>query len=82
MCSRPSPQRLNELIGRMAETEQRLTEQRDKRSKTEQKKVDAEALRAQTQALLDDPANAIHAERFPQLEKLRPAALGDASTRA
>jgi uncharacterized protein YPO0396 len=69
-------QRLNELIGRMAETEQRLTEQRDKRSKTEQKKADAEALRAQTQTLLDDPANAIHAERFPQLEKLRPAALG------
>jgi uncharacterized protein YPO0396 len=75
---------LQELTTRLAsfelelqETERLIVELRDKRSKTEQKKTDAGSLHVQTQVLLDDPANALHAVRFESLEVMRPEALGE-----
>ena len=47
------------------------------RAKTEQKHEDAEALRKQTQNLLEDPAVTEHAQRFETLDELRPQALGE-----
>src|SRR5690606_33986144 len=38
---------------------------------------DAEALRAQIQAMLDDPANAVHTAYFPLLDAMRAEALGE-----
>jgi len=58
-------------------TEGQLEEHKDKRSKAEQKKIDAEALRMQTQAILDEPAYAIHSARFERLDTIRGEALGE-----
>ena len=69
--------RLNALLLELQKTENQIVEHRDKRSKTEQKRTDAESLRLQTQAVLDDPANALHASRFSSMEALRSEALGE-----
>ena len=69
--------RLNALVLESQNTENQLTEYRDKRSKTEQKKIDAASLRLQTQAVLDDPANAPDSARLAALEALRSEALGE-----
>ncbi len=69
--------RLNELELELKETEQRLEDQKDKRSKTEQKKTDSGDLRLRTQALLDDPATALHTASFESLEAMRAEALGE-----
>ena len=58
-------------------TEGLLEEHKDKRSKAEQKKIDAEALRVQTQAILDEPAYATHSVRFERLDTIRGEALGE-----
>ncbi|WP_239287426.1 ATP-binding protein [Candidatus Nitrotoga sp. 1052] len=58
-------------------TEGLLEEHKDKRSKAEQKKIDAEALRMQTQAILDEPAYATHSARFERLDTIRGEALGE-----
>ncbi|WP_239185298.1 ATP-binding protein [Candidatus Nitrotoga sp. HW29] len=58
-------------------TEGQLEEYRDKRSKAEQKKIDTEALRMQTQAILDEPAYAAHSARFERLDAIRDEALGE-----
>ncbi len=69
--------RLNELVREQQEAERLIVEQRDKRSKTEQKRTDAGFMHLQTQALLDDPANTLHAVRFEALENMRAEALGE-----
>lgn len=53
-------ERLNEVVVAMKATEGQLEEHRDKRSKAEQKRSDAEALRLQTQAVLDEPTYSVH----------------------
>lgn len=58
-------------------TEGLLEEHKDKRSKAEQKKIDAEALRMQTQALLDEPVYATHSVCFERLDTIRGEALGE-----
>ncbi len=69
--------RLKALELELKETEKRLEEYKDKRSKTEQKQTDAGSMREQAQALLNDPANALHAAEFESLEAMRPEALGE-----
>jgi uncharacterized protein YPO0396 len=70
-------ERLQEVATALKATEALLEEHKDKRSKTEQKKSDAEALRAQTRAVLEEAANAAHSEYFERLDILRHEALGE-----
>ncbi|MES2356193.1 MAG: ATP-binding protein [Pseudomonadota bacterium] len=70
-------EQLNALMLELKETERQLEDHKDKRSKTAQKQSDAEALRVQTQALIDHPANAIHFARFESLDAARTEALGE-----
>jgi len=69
--------RLNEIIAALKDTEARLGEHRDKRSKTEQKQSDADALRVQTQALIDEADYVNHSAYFERLEPIRTEALGE-----
>lgn len=64
-------ERLNETIAALQKTENQLEAHKDKRSKIEQKQSDTEAMRVQTQALQHDPAHAVHAALFDQLDTLR-----------
>lgn len=68
--------RLEALVLALRETEEKLEAHKDKRSKTEQKKSDATALHLQTQALVDDPANAHHQTCFAPLDAMQDDALG------
>ena len=70
-------QQLTSLEQALEDTGLQLDGVKDKRSKTEQKRSDAQTLHAQTQAVLDDPANAIHLEQVPALEAMRHEALGE-----
>jgi uncharacterized protein YPO0396 len=70
-------ERLNALVLALEETERRLVDRRDDRSRAVQRRNDADALRVQTQAVLDDPANAVHAARFASLDAMRAEALGE-----
>lgn len=70
-------ERLNEVVTALKGTEAQLEEHKDKRSKTEQKKTDAEALRVQTQAVLDEPTIAAHSAYFERLDTVRSEALGE-----
>ncbi len=69
--------RLSVMEATLIATEGLLEEHKDKRSKAEQKKTDAEALRMQTQAILDEPAYATHSVRFERLDTIRGEALGE-----
>jgi len=69
-------ERLKEVIGALATAEAELEAHRDKRSKTEQRKSDAEALRAQTQAVLDGAPDEPRPQDSERLESLRAEALG------
>lgn len=70
-------EQLDELVKALAATNQQLDAQKDKRSRTEQKISDAEALRQQTQALLDASTEASHGGLFEQLAAWRDEALGE-----
>jgi len=70
-------ERLKEVVEALKGTEAQLEEHKDKRSKAEQKKNDAEALRIQTQAVLDEPAMAAHSVYFERLDTVRREALGE-----
>lgn len=70
-------ERLNAVAAALKTTESQLEEHKDNRSKAEQKKSDAEALRVQTQTVLDDPAYASHQACFEKLESIRAEALGE-----
>ena len=70
-------EQLLEVVTALKGTEAQLEEHKDKRSKAEQKKNDAEALRAQTQTALDEPAFAAHAVHFERLDSVRGEALGE-----
>jgi uncharacterized protein YPO0396 len=70
-------ERLNEVVATLNGTEAQLEEHKDKRSKTEQKKTDAEALRVQTQAVLDEPTIAAYSAYFERLDTVRSEALGE-----
>lgn len=70
-------ERLNEVAAVLQKTEQLLETHKDKRSKIEQKQSDAENLRAQIQALLDDPVYTAHAQCFDMLDTVRSEALGE-----
>ena len=70
-------QRLDALMNALAASARELADYRDRRSKTEQKKLDAEALRVQTQVLIDDPLNAVPATRVETLAAMRTEALGE-----
>jgi uncharacterized protein YPO0396 len=67
--------RLKELQAEIGHTETELETYRDKRSRTDQKRADAEALKAQTQAVVE----AVDATTIAtdQLEAIRTEALGD-----
>ena len=69
--------RLQALVQSRQETEAQLEDHRDGRSKTEQRQADAQALRAQTEALLDTPDHVVHQTRFDALDALRTEALGE-----
>ena len=69
--------RLQALVQSRQETEAQLEDHKDRRSKTEQRQADAQALRAQTEALLDTPDHAVHQTRFDALDALRTEALGE-----
>jgi len=69
--------RLQALVQSRQETEAQLEDHRDGRSKTEQRQADAQALRAQTEALLDTPDHVVHQTRFDALDALRAEALGE-----
>ena len=68
---------LNAVSEQLVETDRQLESRRDERARTVQKREDAEALRTQTEALLDEPAAAVHAARFATLDDLRTQALGE-----
>ncbi len=70
-------ERLNVVTLALEDTERRLLERRDDRSRAVQRRNDADALRVQTQAVLDDPANAVHPAHFPSLDAMRAEALGE-----
>ena len=70
-------ERLHEVVATLKSTEAQLEEHKDKRSKAEQKKIDAEALRVQTQAVLDEPSTAAHSAYFGRLDTVRSEALGE-----
>ena len=70
-------ERLNALLAEQQANERQREEWRDKRSKTEQKQSDAESLQRSTQALRDDPVNAVHATHSQALDALRAEALGE-----
>jgi uncharacterized protein YPO0396 len=70
-------ERLNEAVSALQKTESQLEVHKDKRSKIEQKKSDTEVLRAQTQALVDDSAQATHAAYFELLDTMRSQVLGE-----
>ena len=70
-------ERLNEVVSALKGTEARLEEYKDKRSKIEQKKSDAEALRVQTQMLMDERVYRIHSAYFERLDTIRTEALGE-----
>jgi len=70
-------ERLNAVVLALEETERRLVDRRDDRSRAVQRRNDADALRVQTQAVLDDPANAVHPARFASLDAMRAEALGE-----
>ncbi|MSN25851.1 MAG: ATP-dependent exonuclease SbcCD, C subunit-like protein [Geobacter sp.] len=69
--------RLKELSLVLKTTGTRLEEHKDKRSKAEQKKSDAEALRVQTQTVLDEPSHKIHSTFFVKLAVIRSDVLGE-----
>lgn len=75
---------LKELTGRqevlaieIRETEKLIGIERDKISDTKSAKKQAVLSHAQAQALLDDPTNALHADKFKFLEAMRSEALGE-----
>lgn len=70
-------ERLKEVTDALEETETALEAHKDKRSKTEQKKSDAEALRVQTQAVLDGAGHESLSMYFERLEAIRSEALGE-----
>ena len=70
-------ERLKEVTDALEETETALEAHKDKRSKTEQKKSDAEALRVQTQAVLDGAGHESLSMYFERLETIRSEALGE-----
>ena len=70
-------ERLNEAVSALQKIESQLEVHKDKRSKIEQKKSDTEILRAQTQALVNDSAQATHAAYFELLDTRRSQALGE-----
>lgn len=69
--------RLNRLVAELERAEKELEDHKHQRSQTQQKKTDAEALRLQTQALLDEPANVLHLTHLESLEAMRNEALGE-----
>ena len=70
-------ERLATLLAALARTEEALDRHKRDEARTEQKKHDAQALLAQTRALLDDPSVLAHTEHFARIEALRPEALGE-----
>lgn len=69
---------LADLQLRQAKVEGQLDAKKDERSKTEQKKWDADALLAQTQAILsDDAERLLHSPHFQRIDSLRAEALGE-----
>ena len=69
--------RLAEVGGALGETEQALELHKDRRSKTEQRKIDTESLRAQTEAVLEEPAREARRAYFDRLDAMRDEALGE-----
>lgn len=69
--------RLAEVVAALKTAERQLEEHKDRRSKTEQKKSDAEALRQQTERILDETAQSTHAVHFQTLASVRGEALGE-----
>ncbi len=70
-------EQLDAVMAQLTDTEDLLDRRREERAKTEQKCEAAEELRAQTQALLDEPTAVDHEVRFTLLDELRPQALGE-----
>jgi uncharacterized protein YPO0396 len=68
---------LSEMEARLTVTETRLETKQAERARTEQKQEDARDLRAQTRALVPDPASLEYAARFTSLDELRTEALGE-----
>ena len=71
---------LQALLEALEKTESQLAGpdgHRDKRAKAEQKKNDAQALRLQTQAMLEEPGAPAHAAFFTKLDAARDEALGE-----
>ncbi|WAK00530.1 ATP-binding protein [Methylobacter sp. YRD-M1] len=70
-------EQLNEIVVELKNTESKLEKYKDERSKTEQRKSDAEILLAQTQAVLDASAFAVHLAYFERLDAVKSEALGE-----
>ncbi len=69
--------KLDELLARLAKTEDALDARRSENAKAEQKQSDANALLEQTHAVLADTSLPLHAARFERLAALRAEALGE-----
>ena len=64
---------LRTVSAKLADSEKSAAEARDLRAKCEQKQADIEALRGQTEALLDDATLALHGPLFARLDAERQA---------
>lgn len=69
-------EQLNEVLQSIKEAEGKWADARDQRSKLEERKNNTEALIADLDSQLADPANSSHFERFQQLEQMQSEALG------
>lgn len=70
-------EQLKAMERELADVERQLDEQKDARSKSAEKKSVAEAMRRQTQELLDGADSSVPAERRQELDRLRAEVLGE-----
>ena len=69
--------RMNEVTTELQRTERQLAEETGKRAKTAQKQGDTAVLQTEAAQVAHDPANALHAARYDELERQRADMLGE-----
>ncbi|MDB5756826.1 MAG: cytoplasmic protein, partial [Burkholderia sp.] len=69
--------RMHEVTAELQRTERQLADETGKRARTAQKQSDTASLQAEAAQVAHDPANAVHAARFDELEQQRADMLGE-----
>jgi uncharacterized protein YPO0396 len=68
---------MHEVTAELQRTERQLAEETGKRARTAQKQSDTASLQAEAAQVAHDPANAVHAARYDELERQRADMLGE-----